>query len=1038
MTRPRVASLIVVLACFVSISLPVGSAQAQNGSTQKLAEAESQIEAGQDQQAYRTLLLVDYADLGSADRARLQDAFEAVIDDDTELILLFDGQYVPLSQAMAATEPTPAPPAASEPSPAPAPEPQPEPAAPAPAPTPTPAPIVATPVEPAPAPQPPVSSDLLARVREAAVEQRLIEARQAMANGQNDLAVYHLEQAAQLDPDNQDVASALAEARRPRELVDIVRENTEVGRSRALAEYRALAERASRQANQGNFVAAIDASADAKRTLDASRRFLPADQYTELVDEAEALQAAIIARRDREVERSKAEAEALAAMTAASERNEAQRARESEVDGLLRRAMALRSEMKYEAALDLVRKARFIEPNNVAAQALEEIIEDSELIVREEKARRLRNRMISEQTVQNIFATIPYDEIIRYPAEWPEITDTRLRGIDPTGGESEANRRVTVNLREPVPVSFSDSPLGSVIDFFRNTTGVNFDVRWNQLQAAGVERDAPVSLQLSNVPAEEALRRVLLQVSTEFDPVSFSIIEGIVTISTERDLQRTTFIRNYDIRDLLLPIRDFNNAPELDLNSLLDAVGEDGGGGGTDLFDDEDDDEDEVDREQLVAQIITLIQDTVGSQDEWAAFGGEVSSIQEINSQLIVRTTSDNHREIAKLLASLRETRAVQISVESRFLIVATSFLEEIGVDLDARLILDGSKFGPLGFAQDSIDIANNLLDAGGTGAPSALAPGFNRFSPAEFGGSGYALNGGGVFLPDDVVRSGSSANPILTDQGLVFSPSGTQRPLVPGRLIRDSSGNVIENTADLSNEGFGRGITFGASYLDDLQVELLIQATQSSNRALTLTAPRVTFTNGQRAFVSIFETVSFISDLEVVPDTVVPEPTISTVPFGVLLEVQGAVSADRRYVTLELQPVLSDLTGAVDIIPLPIAVTIDDGDDDDITTFSVVNFTIPRLQVTQVAATVSVPDRGTLLLGGQRIVEEVEVEAGVPVLSKVPVINRLFTNSSTQKEEQTLLILVKPTIIIQNEQEEELFPGLLQDVEAYNTGRDF
>ncbi|MEM6756196.1 MAG: hypothetical protein AAF586_03445 [Planctomycetota bacterium] len=1039
MTRPRAASLVVLLTCLASLALPLAPAKAQstNASQQKLAEAQSQIDAGDTDQAYRTLLLVDYADLGATDRARLRDAFESVIDDDTELILLFDGQYVPLSQAVAATsaapaEPAPAP-AAAEPTPAPAPQPEPAPApvvTPAPAPTPT------------PEPEPTISADLLQRVRAAAVEQRTIEARQAMADGQHELAVYHLEQAAQLDPDNTQVAAMLADARQrrdagrnPERAVDRLSQDRTVARDRALAEYRALADRAQRQAAQGNFTSAIDASADAKRTLDQNRRFLPADQYAQLIDEAEALQAAIIARRDRVVAKQTAEDEALSAQNARREREEAQSAREDEVDSLLRRAQALRREMKYEAALDLVRKARFIEPNNVAAQFLEEIIEDTELIVREEKFRRLRNRYIAEQTVQNIEATIPYDEIVRYPAEWPEITNTRLAGIDPTGGESEANRRVAVKLREPVPVTFDGNPLGSVIDYFRNTTGVNFDVRWNQLQAAGVERDAPVSLQLNNIPAEEAIRRVLLQVSTEFDPVSFSIIEGIVTISTERDLQRTTFIRNYDIRDLLLPIRDFNNAPELDLNAVLTSIGEDGGGG-TDLFDDDDDDEEEVDREQLVEDIITLIQDTVGRQDEWVAFGGDVSSVQEINSQLIIRTTSDNHREIAKLLASLRETRAVQISVESRFLIVSTSFLEEIGVDLDARIIFDGSKFGPLGFAQDSIDIANNLFGGGDPTAPSALAPGFtnNRvFTNAQLYDPSTNLTQPAPNVPAQGVQQFSTTQA----DGTVLIPVGPLQTTngFPGPFVRGNDG--FASFLPPNNEGFERGITFGASYLDDLQVELLIQATQSSNRALTLTAPRVTFTNGQRAFVSIFETVSFISDVEAVPDAAGFDFTISTIPFGVLLEVQGAVSADRRYVTLELEPVLSDLTGISDFFEIGGGIIPGDDDNPDIIINGTV-FGIPRIQVTQVAATVSVPDRGTLLLGGQRIVEEVEIEAGVPVLSKVPVINRLFTNSSIQKEEQTLLILIKPTIIIQNEQEEELFPGLLQDVEAYSTGRDF
>ena len=55
----------------------------------------------------------------------------------------------------------------------------------------------------------------------------------------------------------------------------------------------------------------------------------------------------------------------------------------------------------------------------------------------------------------------------------------------------------------------------------------------------------------------------------------------------------------------------------------------------------------------------------------------------------------------------------------------------------------------------------------------------------------------------------------------------------------------------------------------------------------------------------------------------------------------------------------------------------------------------------------------------------EVEVESGVPVLSKLPLLNRFFSNRITSREDQTLLILVKPTVIIQSEEEELNYPGL-------------
>ena len=72
-------------------------------------------------------------------------------------------------------------------------------------------------------------------------------------------------------------------------------------------------------------------------------------------------------------------------------------------------------------------------------------------------------------------------------------------------------------------------------------------------------------------------------------------------------------------------------------------------------------------------------------------------------------------------------------------------------------------------------------------------------------------------------------------------------------------------------------------------------------------------------------------------------------------------------------------------------------------------------------------PDGGTLLIGGQKLASETEVEAGVPILSKIPILKRLYSSRSMVKDEQTLLMLVKPTIIIQPEQEELAFPSFRQ-----------
>jgi general secretion pathway protein D len=49
----------------------------------------------------------------------------------------------------------------------------------------------------------------------------------------------------------------------------------------------------------------------------------------------------------------------------------------------------------------------------------------------------------------------------------------------------------------------------------------------------------------------------------------------------------------------------------------------------------------------------------------------------------------------------------------------------------------------------------------------------------------------------------------------------------------------------------------------------------------------------------------------------------------------------------------------------------------------------------------------------------EERTEYGPPVLSKIPYVNRLFKNTGYGRDVESLLILVTPRIIIQEEEEE-------------------
>lgn len=72
----------------------------------------------------------------------------------------------------------------------------------------------------------------------------------------------------------------------------------------------------------------------------------------------------------------------------------------------------------------------------------------------------------------------------------------------------------------------------------------------------------------------------------------------------------------------------------------------------------------------------------------------------------------------------------------------------------------------------------------------------------------------------------------------------------------------------------------------------------------------------------------------------------------------------------------------------------------------------LPTFAFTTVTTTVSVPDGGTVLLGGS----EGRTERGVPTLNQIPYVSRLFNNVGVHRDPQSLMMMVTPRIIIQEE----------------------
>ncbi|MCH8119647.1 MAG: hypothetical protein IIC00_07960, partial [Planctomycetes bacterium] len=250
--------------------------------------------------------------------------------------------------------------------------------------------------------------------------------------------------------------------------------------------------------------------------------------------------------------------------------------------------------------------------------------------------------------------------------------------------------------------------------------------------------------------------------------------------------------------------------------------------------------------------------------------------------------------------------------------------------------------------------------------------------------------------------------------------------------------GSAASTTPDLSTKvggslgGIAASATIGGGYgsiLDDLQVAFLLRAVHAHTDSKSLVAPKTTVLSGESSAFSVQSTVTYA----IPPNTGITTGTgfgtgitqqqtqqnVGFIPVGSMLSITPTISHDKKYVLLNIVTTLTDLlrlrTHKVDQVI---------ASDGTITTEEF-EITVPETETSSVMTRVSIPDGGTLLLGGQKITAEVEKEAGVPILSKIPFIGRLFSNRSIIKDHKILLILVKPTIMLQEEREAEAIAAL-------------
>ncbi len=692
-----------------------------------------------------------------------------------------------------------------------------------------------------------------------------------------------------------------------------------------------------------------------------------------------------------------------------------QQKRDTEIEGLMKQFNGLTREGKYDEAVILAYKMKEIDSDNVAADAAIQLGKIRRE-VHKNKEKSEQNDEFRLRAWDDAERLGPYVDGINTPLDFNKnITQKNQARLGYGKGIQFDNRNAKERYIEQklvsqhVTLNVKDMPLKNVIEYLHDMSGVNVVADKSALDDAAINLEQPLTLKVEDMSLKSALNILLKQVR-----LTYVIRDEALQITTENEARGKLKMVTYPVADLVVPVEnhslpvvaDFNEVakrhtspsfgnnyggpvPFTPPNAMPGAAPVSAPGSGTGWAGNNSaagaGPSKPPPGSTIEDLLIRMITNTV-EPSSWTDMGGK-GTIQyfPLGLALVINQTQDIQEQIQDLLAALRRLQDLEVAIEMRLVSVSEAFFERMGVDFDINITNNSARYEPQLVTQQF------------------QPPGFiNAFRPSNFFSG---ITPAGTFTPDLGVP--------LKNSSFDFSlpPFGGY----PGTLGADG------------------GLTLGLAFLSDIQVFMLLEAAQGDRRVNVMQAPKITVFNGQNAFIQVTDAQFFLTQINVVPfgSQLIFNPQNSPIFFGVTMNVTPVVSADRRFVRLNLQPQLSNLFSAT--VPLvPIQIPVNDLFNDTIVsaqprifqTF----FQQPAVSQVTLNTTVVIPDGGTVLLGGLKSLSEGRNEFGPPVLSKIPYLSRLFKNVGYGRETQSLMILVTARIII-NEEEEQVFLGTLPPI---------
>lgn len=216
-------------------------------------------------------------------------------------------------------------------------------------------------------------------------------------------------------------------------------------------------------------------------------------------------------------------------------------------------------------------------------------------------------------------------------------------------GDTAAKRKNLALMLRPVTISFDGQRIEDVMTFLKDFTGSEIEVHYaDEKKPEGLDPELIITLNARELTALRVLELVLEQAARDsFEQNTWQMTPwGAIECGPKSLLNRRQRVVIYDIADLLLELPDYQDAPDIDLDSVLQSSGG-GGGGGQSPFDDAggDDEDEERDLQERRDEVIDLIQAIV-EPEQWADNGGDGGTVRTFQNTLVIRAADYLHRQI--------------------------------------------------------------------------------------------------------------------------------------------------------------------------------------------------------------------------------------------------------------------------------------------------------------------------------------------------------------------------------------------------------